>query len=113
MLSNNLKEDIRNSSVETNLFYVTSCYYSPEFCRWLTPDEIDYLEPTSINGLNLYCYCKNNPVMYADPSGHFPWLILAAFVFVGLTRATANAIGQYQSTGKIDWTETLIEGLYG
>ena len=25
-----------------------------------------------INGLNLYMYCKDNPVMYADPSGCFP-----------------------------------------
>lgn len=24
----------------------------------------------------------NNPVMYADPSGHFPWLILAAAILL-------------------------------
>ena len=24
-----------------------------------------------MNGLNLYCYCLNNPISYADPSGHF------------------------------------------
>ena len=30
----------------------------------------------ALNGLNLYCYCMNNPIMYADPSGHFSILSL-------------------------------------
>ena len=32
---------------------------------------MSYLDPSSVNGLNLYCYCLNNPISYADPSGHF------------------------------------------
>ena len=24
-----------------------------------------------INGLNLYMYCNDNPIMYVDPSGNF------------------------------------------
>ena len=48
---------------ETNLFLVSSRYYSPELCRWISPDDIEYLDPESVNGLNLYCYCLNNPVM--------------------------------------------------
>jgi hypothetical protein len=47
-------------------------YYSPELCRFIQPDDIEYLNPSSINGLNLYCYCFNNPIMYVDSSGHFP-----------------------------------------
>lgn len=46
-------------------------YYSPELCRFIQPDDIEYLDPSSINGLNLYCYCMNNPIMYVDPTGHF------------------------------------------
>lgn len=34
-------------------------------------------------------------------------------MFFAATRATANAIGQSQSTGKINWTEVAIEGIYG
>ena len=61
--------------VETNLFLVSSRYYSPELCRWISPDDIEYLDPESVNGLNLYCYCFNNPIMYVDPDGHMPkWL---------------------------------------
>ena len=61
--------------VETQLFYCNSRYYSPELCRWTSPDSIEYLDSESINGLNLYCYCGNNPIMYVDPDGHMPkWL---------------------------------------
>ena len=44
---------------ETQLCWVSSRYYSPELCRWISPDSIEYLDPQSINGLNLYCYCYN------------------------------------------------------
>ncbi|MGN1295969.1 MAG: hypothetical protein ACI4U5_06120, partial [Bacilli bacterium] len=42
---------------------------------FISPDSIDYLEPTSINGLNLYCYCGNDPINRWDPSGHSVILI--------------------------------------
>ena len=83
--------DIRVSSEETNLFYCNSRYYSSDLCRFLIPDSIEYLDPESIHGLNLYCYCKNNPIMYADSSGHMPeWLkwILGGVVIIGLGIAT-------------------------
>ena len=75
--------------VETNLFLVSSRYYSPELCRWISPDDIEYLDPESVNGLNLYCYCFNDPINYIDPDGHFPILALVltgiALVGMGLT----------------------------
>ena len=40
-------------------------------------DSFDYADPEQLNGLNLYAYCLNNPVMFVDEFGHFPWLILA------------------------------------
>ena len=70
--------------METQLFYCNSRYYSPELCRWISPDSIEYLDPESINGLNLYCYCYNNPISYSDPSGNLPqwaeWLIGGAVI---------------------------------
>ena len=57
---------------ETLLFWLSSRYYSPELCRWISPDDIEYLDPESVNGLNLYCYCFNNPINYIDPDGHAP-----------------------------------------
>ena len=52
----------------------------PEVGRFISADSIDYLAPDTVNGLNLYAYCKNNPIMYCDPSGHFPWLVAVAIV---------------------------------
>ena len=56
--------------METQLYWVSSRYYSPDLCRWISPDSIEYLDPESINGLNLYAYCGNDPVNRFDPTGH-------------------------------------------
>ena len=82
--------------VETGLFWCNSRYYNPEWGRWISPDSIEYLDPQSINGLNLYAYCNNNPVMYSDPDGHLPkwaqWVLGGAIVVagVGLSILTAG-----------------------
>ena len=55
---------------ETALYYLNSRYYDPEAGRFLNMDGLSYLEPMAFNGLNLYAYCGNNPVMYVDPTGH-------------------------------------------
>ena len=61
--------------VETQLFYCNSRYYSPELCRWISPDSIEYLDPQSINGFNLYFYCGNDTVNKYDPLGRFAILV--------------------------------------
>ena len=58
---------------DLELYYLQTRYYDPTVCRFISPDSIEYLDPSSINGLNLYCYCMNNPIMFVDPSGHAPW----------------------------------------
>ena len=70
--------------VETGWFWLSSRYYSPELCRFISPDDIEYLDPESVNGLNLYCYCLNNPISYCDPSGHFTILALCISIGVSL-----------------------------
>ena len=52
--------------LKLSFFWVSSRYYSPELCRFISLDDIEYLDPESVNGLKIYCYC------YADPSGNFP-----------------------------------------
>ena len=56
--------------IENNFYYLNARYYSPEWRRFISPDDTSYLDPESVNGLNLYCYCNNDPVNYCDPSGH-------------------------------------------
>ena len=55
------------------LYYLKSRYYDPETGRFITIDDISYLDPETINGLNLYAYCGNNPVMRTDSQGANWW----------------------------------------
>ena len=55
---------------ETKLYYLKTRYYDPEVGRFISIDSIDYVDPDTVNGLNLYAYCGNNPVMNVDPNGN-------------------------------------------
>lgn len=65
---------------ETNLYYLKTRYYDPEVGRFITIDDLSYLDPETINGLNLYAYCGNNPVMNIDPNGNFFLSLLIAVI---------------------------------
>jgi len=58
--------------IETGLYYLKTRYYDPEIGRFITIDDISYLAPDTINGLNLYAYCGNNPIKYVDRLGNMP-----------------------------------------
>ena len=58
---------------DTRLYYLKSRYYDPVVGRFITIDDISYIDPETINGLNLYAYCGNNPVMGFDPDGTWDW----------------------------------------
>ena len=55
---------------ESNMYYCQSRYYVPEWGRFLNSDLIEYLDPQSINGLNLFTYCGNDPINRFDSTGH-------------------------------------------
>lgn len=65
---------------EFGLYYLQSRYYDPLLGRFISADSVEYLEPESVNGLNLYTYCGNNPVMYTDPEGNF---LISTAVLIG------------------------------
>ena len=73
------------------MYYLQSRYYDPQTGRFINADTLDYLEPESVNGLNLYAYCLNNPISYVDPTGHSAILIgliigaIVGGVYGGLT----------------------------
>ena len=79
---------------ETGLYYLQTRYYDPETGRFISQDSIEYAAPEAVNGLNLYAYCLNNPVMMTDETGTMPeWLkwvlgILIIVVAVGLSIVT-------------------------
>ena len=57
---------------DIELYYLKSRFYNPVLLRFITPDSIEYLDSSSVIGLNLYCYCYNNPIMYVDDMGNLP-----------------------------------------
>ena len=58
---------------ESGLYYLINRYYDPVTGRFISPDDVGYLDFESFFGTNRYAYCLDNPVMYSDPTGHAPW----------------------------------------
>ena len=106
--------------IENNFYYLNSRYYSPELRRFISPDDTAYLDPKNVNGLNLYCYCNNDPVNYADPSGHLAVttiaIIAGAFIGFGIS-ATSSVITQLEEYNG-DWSninlrKVVFDGVFG
>ncbi len=53
---------------ETGFFYNGARYYDPRTGRYITSDPMGLL-----GGINMYAYGFDNPLLYVDPSGYFPW----------------------------------------
>ena len=68
---------------ETGFYYLQSRYYDPTICRFVSADQYELLGTLSqtLGQLNLYAYCNNNPIMYADETGTF---LLSTAVIIGL-----------------------------
>ena len=75
---------------ETELYFLKTRYYDPEVGRFISPDSIEYLDPETINGLNLYAYCNNNPVSNVDPNGNKWWHWLIGGIGVVLIAVAAG-----------------------
>ena len=86
---------------ETNLYYLNTRYYDPEVGRFISQDDVSYLDPEHINGLNLFAYCGNNPVMGYDPDGTWDWgkfwktfaVVAAAVVAIAIIATVTVATG--------------------
>ena len=94
--------------IETELYFLKSRYYDPELGRFMTIDDVSYLDPDTINGLNLYAYCGNNPVVNKDTNGKFPIsAIVAAIILGGGISAGVSAVTQYFEAGE-DWSKVNV-----
>lgn len=105
---------------ETGWYYLNSRYYSPAMGRFISPDELSILDETKsqINGLNLYMYCGDNPVMNVDPSGKFIVSLTALFIGAiagAVVSATVNAVSQGIQNGwsNINVGEVLFSAAIG
>lgn len=95
---------------DTGLYYYGARYYDPELGRFITPDTI-VQAPYDPQSLNRYSYCRNNPVNYVDPTGHFWFVpliiaavkgaIIGAAIGAAVSAATGGDIGKGAITGAI------------
>ena len=75
---------------ETGLYYLTTLYYDPEVCRFISAD-VYMSTGQGVLGGNMWAYCLNNPLIYEDSQGKIGILgtlligtaIGAAFGFIG------------------------------
>ena len=108
---------------DLQLYYLMSRYYDPQTGRFLNADGLEYLDPETLGGLNLYAYCLNNPIKYSDKYGFAPdwinWLILPFlsglqfFIFAAAEIGTAlkpksDNIVYYDDVNQLvsDWTSS-------
>ena len=89
---------------DLELYYLKSRFYNPVLLRFITPDSIEYLDSSSIIGLNLYAYCGNDPVNMKDEEGNLPnwanWLIGGIIIAGAIVASvyTAGAAGALVGT---------------
>ena len=95
---------------ETGFYFLKTRYYDPEIGRFMTIDDLSYLDPDSINGLNLYAYCGDNPMMRVDAIG-CDWWNPFTWNLNGLFNSIGNAIsgaGQWISNNILNPVGTFF-----
>lgn len=81
------------SDPDSGLLYLSARYYHPRLGRFISPDTLvqDVRDPLAWSP---YTYCRNNPLLYVDPSGHSFWEALtAAITIVGLVAVSIATLG--------------------
>jgi RHS repeat-associated protein len=105
----------RESDAETDLMYYGSRYYDPVMGMFISPDHL-VPNDTDPQLFNRFSYARNNPIVYSDPTGEFPWLFVIIGVIIGAALAAATAVPAYLS-GQINLGQMigliLLGGLAG
>jgi len=74
----------------TGLYFYNARYYDTELGRFISADT--FIQATDDpQTLNRYSYCRNNPVVLTDPSGHFFFALLGAMIYGAIIGAVINA----------------------
>ena len=100
------------------LYYYGARYYDPVVGRFISPNTF-VQNPGDPQSLNRYAYCRNNPLLYTDPTGHFFGLdflfAMAAGSLFGGTMAAIQGqdIGMGFLTGAISGAAFFVAGEAG
>jgi len=107
----------REFDKDTGLYYYRARYYNPEIGRFLQTDPIGYGD-----GMNMYRYCRNSPVISCDPSGQWTEAIQQAVdaakavkalvdypvVVIGMQRGSEVVVHAYQIQSREDLYRMLF-----
>lgn len=99
------------------LYYYSACYYDHELARFTQADTI-VQDPYDPQTLNRYTYCRNNPIKYVDPTGHFFWgmiigAIIGSLIGGAVAAITGGDIGKGFLTGAISGAIFGVVGYLG
>ena len=72
---------------ESGYYFYNARHYDPEIARFVTPDTVIDGEG-STQGWNRFAYCKGNPIIYKDPTGHMVGGILGGMSQASQLRET-------------------------
>ena len=98
---------------ESGLYYLINRYYDPVTGRFISPDDVGYLDFESFFGTNRYAYCLDNPVMCVDPEGKF-WVTLLIVAGVGAVLAgTTSVFMQLVFDHDVNWKDVGIAAVFG
>ena len=79
---------------DLGLYYLNSRYYDSQTGRFISADVFETVTaiPNALTDKNLYAYCDNNPVMFTDYTGEFPWHILIGSTIGGIIGGASAAL---------------------
>ena len=90
------------------LYYLNNRYYDPTIGRFISKDDIENVDLTSTD-INLYVYCKDNPMKYVDEDGEEA-VSLAIQLGVVFVLSFLSQIPALMS-GRTDLKEALLSSL--
>ena len=90
---------------EIKFYYLQSRYYDPELGRFLNADAL-VSTGQGILGNNMFAYCGNNPINYADSEGTFWWpaiipILVIPFLLTGCGNSEGGAPDDYVQENSI------------
>ncbi|MDR2572099.1 MAG: RHS repeat-associated core domain-containing protein [Oscillospiraceae bacterium] len=96
------------------MYYLRARYYNPRLGRFTSEDpywRIQAITRHDPQGINLYAYANNNPLMFVDPTGLFVQAALSIFLSINLFRY-ANPISALSENITRDWIQITDDEKY-
>jgi len=99
---------------ETGLYYLTTRYYDPEVCRFISAD-VYMSTGQGVLGGNMWAYCGNNPVNRYDIDGDFWHIVIGAAVgaVVGFASSVVSDLLSGKELAEVDWAGAGISAVTG